>query len=73
VKCAHHSSLPGFDSPTDAVQHVSGDEGKAVRRGGADGFAVCGFAATLARYLEMCKLHTLTPVGASTEDVRVSA
>jgi hypothetical protein len=32
-----------FDSPTNAVQEhgAYGDEGKAVERGGADGFAVC--------------------------------
>jgi hypothetical protein len=29
----------------------------------AGGFAVCGFTATLASYLEICKRHRLTPVG----------
>jgi hypothetical protein len=37
------TSLPGFDDPTGGcprTQHNVGGQGKAVRRGGADGFAV---------------------------------
>jgi hypothetical protein len=44
------------------ARHGLGDVGKAVGSQPADGFAVCGFTATLARYLEICKPHRLTMV-----------
>jgi hypothetical protein len=50
-----------------------GDEGKAVGSLMADGFAVCGFRATLARYLEICKRRWVDPGPRSTEDTRASS
>jgi hypothetical protein len=50
-----------------------GMEGEAVGRGGAGGFAVCGFSATLAKYFGTSKRRWLTAGWISNEDIRVSA